>query len=51
MVWGATGAIANSLQNQFFTRTSARQANDLTRFVQREWAIFAQDTWKVSPRF
>jgi hypothetical protein len=51
MVWGATGAIANSLQNQFFTRNSARQANDLTRFVQREWAIFAQDTWKVTPRF
>ena len=51
MVWGATGAIANSLQNQFFTRASARQANDLTRFVQREWAIFAQDTWKVTPRF
>jgi hypothetical protein len=51
MVWGATGAIANSFQNQFFTRAGARQANDLTRFVQREWAIFAQDTWKVTPRF
>ncbi|HEX6773236.1 MAG TPA: carboxypeptidase regulatory-like domain-containing protein, partial [Acidobacteriaceae bacterium] len=51
MVWGATGAIAQSLQNQFFTRAGARQANDLTRFVQREWAAFAQDTWKVTPRF
>ncbi len=51
MVWGATGAIAQSLQNQFFTRAGTRQANDLTRFVQREWAIFAQDTWKVTPRF
>ncbi|HZD46838.1 MAG TPA: TonB-dependent receptor, partial [Acidobacteriaceae bacterium] len=51
LVWGPTGAIANSLQNQFFTRTGARQANDLTRFVQREWAIFGQDTWKITPRF
>jgi hypothetical protein len=51
MVWGPTGAIAQSLQNQFFTRAGTRQANDLTRFVQREWAIFAQDTWKVTPRF
>jgi hypothetical protein len=51
LVWGPTGAIANSFLNQFFTRTGARQANDLTRFVQREWALFAQDTWKVTPRF
>jgi hypothetical protein len=51
LVWGPMGAISFSSQNQFFTRTGARQANDLTRFVQREWAIFAQDTWKVTPRF
>ena len=51
LVWGPTGAIANSLENQFFTRAGLRQPNDLTRFVQREWAIFAQDTWKVTPRF
>jgi hypothetical protein len=51
LVWGPLGAISFSSQNQFFTRLGARQANDLTRFVQREWAIFAQDTWKVTPRF
>ena len=51
LVWGATGAVANSSENQFFTREGVRQANDLTRFVQREWALFAQDTWKVTPRF
>ncbi len=51
MIWGATGAISSSFQNQFFTKAAARQRNDVTRFVQREWAIFAQDTWKVSPRF
>jgi hypothetical protein len=51
LVWGPTGAISFSSQNQFFTHAGARQTNDLTRFVQREWAIFAQDTWKVTPRF
>jgi hypothetical protein len=51
LIWGTTGAIAQQTQTQFFTRQGARQANDLTRFVQREWAIFAQDTWKITPRF
>ena len=51
LAWGPMGAISFSSQNQFFTHAGARQANDLTRFVQREWAIFAQDTWKVTPRF
>jgi hypothetical protein len=51
MIWGTTGAIAQESQNQFFTRQGVRRGNDLTRFVQREWALFAQDTWKVTPRF
>jgi hypothetical protein len=51
LVWGPTGAIANEFQNQFFNRAGVRTPNDLTRFVQREWAIFAQDTWKLTPRF
>ncbi len=51
MIWGTTGAIAQESQNQFFTRAGVRRANDLTRFVQREWALFAQDTWKITPRF
>jgi Carboxypeptidase regulatory-like domain len=51
LVWGPTGAIANSFENQFFTAAGARQPNDLTRFVQREWTLFAQDSWKITPRF
>ncbi len=51
MIWGTTGAIAQETQNQFFTRGGVRRPDDLTRFVQREWAIFAQDTWKITPRF
>jgi hypothetical protein len=51
LVWGAQGSVANSSENQFFTKNGTRRANDLTRFVQHEWDVFAQDTWKVSPRF
>ena len=50
LVWGPTGAIANESENQFFNRTGVRTPTDTTRFVQREWAVFAQDTWKVTPR-
>ena len=51
LVWGATGAVANASENQFFTRSGTRRPNDLTRFRQHEWDIFAQDTWKITPRF
>ncbi len=51
LVWGAQGSVANSFENQFFTRDGTRRGTDLTRFVQHEWDAFAQDTWKVSPKF
>ncbi|MDQ1453046.1 MAG: hypothetical protein QOK38_2912 [Acidobacteriaceae bacterium] len=51
LIWGTTGAIAQQSQNQFFNRQGVRRPNDTTRFVQREWAVFAQDTWKITPRF
>ncbi len=51
LIWGAQGAVANSSENQFFTRAGVRRANDVARFRQHEWAAFAQDTWKVTSRF
>ena len=51
LVWGAQGSVANSFENQFFTKAGTRRGSDLTRFQQHEWNIFAQDTWKVSPKF
>jgi hypothetical protein len=51
LVWGAQGSVANATENQFFTASGTRRASDLTHFVQHEWAIFGQDTWKVGPRF
>ena len=51
LVWGAQGGVASRLENQFFTREGTRRASDLSRFRQHEWAAFAQDTWKVTPRF
>ncbi len=50
MVFGAQGAIANEYEYQFFDKAGNRKPNDLTRFVQREWAVFGQDSWKVLPR-
>ena len=51
MIWGAQGVVANTNQSQFFTRTGVRRAKDLGRYRQHEWAAFAQDTWKVTPKF
>lgn len=51
MVWGAQGAVANAYESQFFTANGTRRGNDLSRFRQHEWALFAQDTWKITPRF
>ena len=51
LIWGAQGAVANSSEYQFFTRQGVRRSSDLTRFQQHEFALFFQDTWKVSPKF
>jgi outer membrane receptor protein involved in Fe transport len=51
LIWGAQGSVAETTENQFFTANGTRRGTDLTRFRQHEWDLFAQDTWKVSPRF
>lgn len=51
LVWGAQGVVSNTSESQFFTREGVRRAKDLGRYRQHEWAVFAQDTWKVSPKF
>jgi Carboxypeptidase regulatory-like domain len=51
LIWGATGAIANSSEYQFFSRAGVRRPTDTTRFVQREFGIFFQDDWKISRKF
>lgn len=51
LIWGAQGVVANNYQNQFFTRSGVRRANDTSRFRQHEWAVFGQDTWKINSRF
>nr|MDQ2712619.1 TonB-dependent receptor [Acidobacteriota bacterium] len=36
-------------QTQFFSAQGQRTANDFRRFVQREYGLFVQDSWKVRP--
>ncbi len=43
------GLVNSQSQTQFFSKTSAREANDELDFRQREWGVFAQDEWKVLP--
>jgi hypothetical protein len=50
LVFGAQGAVANEYEYQFFDKAGTRRSSDLTRFIQHEWAIFGQDSWKVMPR-
>lgn len=51
LIWGAQGAVANNSEYQFFNRAGTRRSSDFTRFVQREWGIFFQDDWKITPQF
>lgn len=43
------GLVNSQAQTQYFSKTSAREANDELDFRQREFGVFAQDEWKVLP--
>jgi outer membrane receptor protein involved in Fe transport len=43
------GLLNSQSQTQFFTKNGTRRANDEMNFRQPEYAIFAQDEWKVLP--
>ena len=44
-----TGTVASQFQAQFFNKEGVRTANDLRGFRQREFRIYAQDSWKLKP--
>ena len=43
------GLVASQNQSQFFDSNGMRNADDLRGFRQREWALYAQDAWKIRP--
>ncbi len=45
------GLVNSQSQTQFFDSAGNRRATDLTGFRQREFAFFAQDTWKLASNF
>ena len=49
MTGGLLGLVNSQSQTQFFSKASAREANDELDFRQREFGFFAQDEWKVRP--
>jgi Carboxypeptidase regulatory-like domain len=48
---GLLGLVAVQNQAQFFNLAGERTALDYRRYVQHEYAEFAQDTWKLRPNF
>jgi carboxypeptidase family protein/TonB-dependent receptor-like protein len=49
MVWALFGTVGSVTQAQFFNKAGSRVADDLRGFRQKEFAAFAQDTFKVLP--
>ncbi|HXX13737.1 MAG TPA: TonB-dependent receptor [Candidatus Eremiobacteraceae bacterium] len=45
------GYVAYQSQTQYFNKDQQRTSTDLRGFRQREWAGFAQDTWKTTSYF
>ncbi len=45
------GQVALQTSSQFFDRQGNLQADDVRGFRQREFALLAQDTWKLTPTF
>lgn len=41
------GYVDSQFQSQYFNNQGAPIASDLRGFRQREWGVFAQDTWKI----
>ena len=49
MVWALFGTVGSVTQAQFFDKQFNRTADDLRGFRQKDFAAFAQDTFKILP--
>lgn len=49
IVWALFGSVGSVTQAQFFDKAGNRTADDLRGFRQKDFAAFAQDTFKVLP--
>ncbi|HYL15542.1 MAG TPA: TonB-dependent receptor [Terriglobales bacterium] len=51
MVWSLFGTVGSVTQAQFFNKQGNRTADDLRGFRQKDFAAFAEDTFKILPNF
>jgi hypothetical protein len=49
MVWSLFGTVGSVTQAQFFDKNNKRTADDYRGFRQKDFAAFAQDTFKILP--
>jgi len=49
MVWSLFGTVGSVTQAQFFDKKGNRSADDLRGFREKDFAAFAQDTFKILP--
>jgi hypothetical protein len=47
LAWMLVGGSVSHFQAQFFNKTGTRQTSDDKKFVQHEYDVFAQDSWKI----
>ncbi len=51
LLWTLHGGVFSQFQGQFFNRQRDRLGSDLRGFRQHEFALFAQDVFKITPYF
>jgi hypothetical protein len=51
MAWMYYGTVASHSQTEFFDNSGTRSGGDLRGFRQREFRVFGQDAYKVTPHF
>ena len=47
LIWMLVGGTTSQFQAQFFNKSGVRQPSDDKKFIQHEYDVFVQDSWKI----